>query len=185
MREALCRKCGTVNELSKNSWRSQDTLCSYCDSGLFESPKSAIQIPGNGPQKISVSMIRGKGLGVVALVDIEEEELIERCPVMVVDLSSLEGELRMYPYEDGAGSLNLRHLLLPWVVNEHRCIAFGYGTFYNHANQENSNAYYIPYVESESSRRFLDFFARRRIKAGEEITQTYAPDKNLWFRPRR
>jgi hypothetical protein len=183
MRERVCTKCGTVNDLLRSSWRSQSMVCASCGSGLFSQSGSHQPIPGNGPQKVAVSLIPGKGLGVLALVDIAKEELIERCPVMVVDLSGIEGELRMGPYEDGTGVLNLRHLLLPWVVNEHRCLAFGYGTFYNHAKSEDSNAYYIPYVEESSNRRFIDFFAKTHIQAGEEVTQTYAPERNLWFRP--
>ena len=180
MRSLLCRECGFVNETHVSSWASQRFLCVECGSPVGKKSPPTIT-GGSFSSKVCLSMIEGKGMGVVAATDIKHEDLIERCPVMVLGPGA-SPSTQLFPYEDGSSPFSLGHLTLPWVVDSKRCIAFGYGTFYNHS--EDSNALYVPYVEPDSNRRFIDFYAKRDIEKGEEITQTYAPRNYLWFSPK-
>jgi hypothetical protein len=183
MRVLTCRNCGFVNESHVSSWASQRFLCTECGTPIEQGKAPQGAIPGSSSPKVGLSLIEGKGMGVVALVGIKKDDLIERCPVMVLG-PGVDPEIQAFPYEDGSSPFHLRHLLLPWVTDSNRCIAFGYGTFYNHSSVESSNASYVPYVEPNSNRRFIDFYAKREIKKGEEVTQTYAPRRYLWFSPK-
>lgn len=180
MRNKVCRKCGLVNETHISSWASQRLLCVKCGNPI-EGNRSPKSIGGSSSPRVILSMIEGKGLGVVAAVEISKDDLIERCPVMVLG-PGVGPEVQLFPYDDGSSPFYLGHLTLPWVTDSKRCIAFGYGTFYNHS--DDSNAFYSPHIDPESNRRFIDFHARRDIKKGEEITQTYAPRNSLWFSPK-
>lgn len=183
MRKLVCHGCGFVTELFASSWATQGSLCANCGNTI-EPYVGSKSMKGSHSPRLELTLIEGKGLGVVASSLIREDDLIERCPVMVVD-SNFNFGAKAYPYEDGSSPFELRHLLLPWVVDGKRCIAFGYGTLYNHADLKSSNAMYLPYVEPSSNRRFIDFYAKRDIEKGQEITQTYASRDRLWFSPKR
>jgi len=71
--------------------------------------------------------------------------------------------------------------LLPWVQNESRALALGYAMLYNHESADRSNLLYKPYIDPDNNRRFLDFYSKRAIPKGEELTQTYASSDKLWF----
>lgn len=103
---------------------------------------------------IRVKQVPGKGLGVFAVSDIAEQELIERCPVLVMSKSDVwqaDSLLSRYVFVWGKGKVAL---------------ALGYGSLYNHSIRP--NAYY-----EDRGRRCKQFRALRDITAGEEITINY------------
>ncbi len=103
---------------------------------------------------IEVKQVRGKGRGVFARRPIEEGEVIETCPVLVLPAGSIEDfseGLGAYVFEWGRGKLAL---------------ALGYGSLYNHSYQPNARYADLP-------DRTKLFTAIRNIAAGEEITVNY------------
>ncbi len=103
---------------------------------------------------IEVKQVRGKGRGVFARRPIEEGEVIETCPVLVLPAGSIEDfseGLGTYVFEWGRGKLAL---------------ALGYGSLYNHSYQPNARYADLP-------DRTKLFTAIRNIAAGEEITVNY------------
>ena len=106
------------------------------------------------PTAICVKQTPGKGLGVFATRDIRLDELIERCPILVLTKSEvLESGplLPRYVFSWGRGKVAL---------------ALGYGSIYNHSYEP--NAYY-----EDRGRRCKQYRALRDISAGEEITINY------------
>jgi uncharacterized protein len=117
---------------------------------------------------IEVKQVRGKGRGVFARRPIEEDEIIERVPVIVLpadqvgddpDLNPLAG----YIFAWGRGTVAL---------------ALGYGSLYNHSFEPNAR------YDDVGGRTKL-FVAIRKIDAGEEITVNYngqPEDRSpVWF----
>lgn len=103
---------------------------------------------------IVIKRVRGKGRGVFARRPIEEGEVIETCPVLVLPSGSIEdlsAGLDAYVFEWGRGRLAL---------------ALGYGSLYNHSYRP--NACYVDLPD-----RTKLFTAIRDIAAGEEITVNY------------
>ena len=185
MRQVACNNCGLVTEFLTSVWNAQGSTCKNCGQVIQPLLGNKTE-PASCGNRIEMSHIKGKGMGVLATKDIKDGELIERCPVFVI--SSEEGTIKKYvrnlklsPYEDGGRETGMSFMLLPWIVDANRCIALGYAMLYNHSPIDKSNVIYYPHVDPDSSRRFLDFYAKRGIKAGEELTQTYAPNNNLWF----
>jgi len=126
-------------------------------------------------------MVPGRGLGVFSAAKITKGNLVERCPVFVFDqIPESAKTLRMQPYSDTEYHIKLGYLLLPWVGGG-RAIALGYAMLYNHEPVKRSNVRYESYIEPDSNRRFIDFYAKRDIEAGEELTQTYTDTDKLWF----
>ena len=72
-------------------------------------------------QSICVKQVAGKGLGVFAACDIAADELIERCPVLVMtksDVWQADSLLSRYVFSWGKAKVAL---------------ALGYGSLYNHS----------------------------------------------------
>ena len=80
-------------------------------------------------------------------------------------------------------------MLFPWVDGRnvsgerptYRALVLGYGMIYNHEAEGHSNLRYEPYIDPDTNRRFVDFYATRDIQAGEELTHTYTTPDRLWF----
>jgi hypothetical protein len=181
--------CGTVHELSKNKNLTYGSKCSQCEHVLEPYPERKITEVSIS-SKITLASIPFRGLGVVATAAISRGEMIERCPVLVIqgDRDS-EGykemlKLDVFPYPEAKKSIKLQHLLLPWPDGDHRAIGVGYAMMYNHEPDQKANAFYVTFVDPDSGRRYLDFYAKKNIKAGEEICQTYNDDNYLWFKPK-
>ncbi len=113
------------------------------------------------------------GRGIIAIADIDADELIEICPVLVIPAGDVplihRTVLHDYYFLWGDGE-------------EQAAIALGYGSLYNHA--DDSNALY----EMDFTRNTLDIYAYRDIRAGEEVTINYhgSPGSRdaLWFEDR-
>lgn len=106
------------------------------------------------------------GLGVFARRAIPAGEIVEHCPVLVLDADdaryATEGSLSGYVYdwEDGRSA-----------------VALGCGSLYNH--DPDPNAEYAVGEDGES----LILLARRDIAEGEEVTIDYTGEGaiDLWF----
>ena len=159
-------------------------LCSFCGK-----PVQAVVMPSavgaeNGGL-LQLRMVPGRGLGVFSLRDIADTSLVERCPAFVLDglTESMKG-VKTYPYTEADYKITLGHLLFPWIKDGTRALVVGYAMLYNHEPPSLSNVRYEPYIDPETNRRFIDFYAKRDIVAGEELVQTYAANHKLWFTPK-
>lgn len=108
------------------------------------------------------------GRGIFAARTIEEGELIHEAPVIVcpnIQIMMLHATI-------------LRDYYFNWG-DEQAAIALGYGSLFNHSYTP--NAMFKNNLEKET----VDFFAIKKIEAGEEILVNYNGDpddkKALWF----
>ena len=116
-----------------------------------------------------------KGRGVYATRQIAMGEIIEICPVMLVQWAEIPEQLRRVAFNWGARTKG------PCAS----CIALGWGSMYNHANPAN-----LRYNANQSDPS-LAFFAAREIEAGEELTVNYNESygdihssEDIWFKGR-
>ena len=103
------------------------------------------------------------GRGVFAGKDFKRGELIEICPVIVVpdfaralNWMGHDGMMEQYYFDYDGG--------------DRSCLALGYGSLYNHAN--NSNAHY----EINRDAKEIIIMALRNIKKGNQIYINYGYD---------
>lgn len=111
-------------------------------------------MPFSPSNAIYVKQVAGKGLGVFAAREIASDEVIERCPVLVMaksDVWQFDSLLSRYVFNWGNGKVAL---------------ALGYGSIYNHSFQPNARC-------DDRGRRSKEFIALRDIAKGEEITFNY------------
>ena len=119
---------------------------------------------------LSVRQSGNMGRGVFAERDFSKDELIERCPVLVLAADQrpliIKTILAGYFFNWRSGSK---------VV----AIALGYGSLYNHSRQP--NAFYEQWLEKNQ----MDIVALRPIRRDEEIFINYGgtPDDSFrwWF----
>ena len=119
---------------------------------------------------VSSSTIKNAGRGVFASKEFNNDELIERCPIIYLTKED-------YPLAKQTSLLNYYFLNEP---EDRAAIALGYGSIYNHSYEP--NATYKKHLEEG----YIDFIALGEIAAGEEITVNYNygdPDdkKKLWI----
>lgn len=120
---------------------------------------------------VYVGSTDNRGRGVFARRDIAAGELIEVCPVIVMDGSDEPGLLdrtQLYNYYFAWGQ-----------KEESAAMALGYGSLYNHSYH--ANADHIRDLAGDEIR----IYACRTIRSGEEITINYGgrpdcPDP-VWF----
>lgn len=107
------------------------------------------------------------GLGVFAGRAFDAEELIERCPVLVIPPEQAEA----------VAYTTLGDYIYEWLGGY--AAALGYGSLYNHSRTSNGR-YEMDYEGEE-----LHIMAERRIKRGEEIFINYNGDPTdhspVWF----
>jgi hypothetical protein len=119
---------------------------------------------------ISQSNIPKAGRGVFASGNIKREEVIEKCPVLILPRKD-------YP---NLKKTALRNYYFMWGKST-AAVCFGYGSLYNHSYQP--NATYKKRVKEQT----IEFVAITDIKKGEEITVNYnygdPEDKSpLWIK---
>ena len=180
-----CQKCGLYNEITaKRNFGDYNPLCRGCNSPLLEResvPWTAMATQGG----LALAHIPDRGLGVAARVDIPEGQLIERCPVLVLERMSEEMKTTMLlPYAESKNGMLFNHMTFPWIRDEVRCIVLGYGMLYNHESAEFSNIRSEPYIDPDTNRRFIDIYTKKAVKAGEELCSTYADEGRVWFQPK-
>lgn len=107
------------------------------------------------------------GLGVFATEDIEQDELVERCPLLQLAWrSQYHGDPQILKYcfplncSCQECEINGRHIFL----------ALGYGGIYNHQDKNNCE----PKFNYQTL--FADYIATKPIKKGEEIFINYGED---------
>ncbi len=110
--------------------------------------------------KITWGPVDGKGRGVFALADIPMHDILETSPVNVIS-------------EADAETAALDHYNMAWRDGE-SCIGFGYLMLYNHSESPNCH------LRRDFEAATISVIAKRDIKAGEELTYTYAC--SLWFK---
>jgi len=176
----VCGNCGMTHEIITRRFGDYRPICPTCDKPLQKPMQSMTTGAENGV--LQLRMVPGRGLGVFTTKDIPPETIVERCPVFVLSSSpKAMMDVVALPYSESNKGITIRHLLFPWVTDDIRALVLGYGMLYNHEPSEKSNLMYRPHVHSETNRRFIDFFSKRQISAGEELTQTYAAPNRLWF----
>ena len=119
---------------------------------------------------IAVGESGNKGRGVFARKRFRAGELIERCPVIILNPAERERIeptiLAMYCFCWGADAQEV-------------AVVFGYGSIYNHSYRPNAD--FNPVLEASA----MEFIALRDIERGEEITINYngLPEDQspLWF----
>lgn len=110
------------------------------------------------PTKICVKQSPKHGFGVFASEDIMEGELLEECPLFLLDMVRGEISSCMIDYR-------FNYPKSPdWT---HQAISWGYGSLYNHSNDANAD-----WRNSEKNNTF-EFYATKNIKKGEEIFLYY------------
>lgn len=116
------------------------------------------------PTKIYVDKSPVHGWGVFAKIDIEENEIIEECPVLTLPISKGEVTSLLIDYR------------FNWPQGndfEEQVVGLGYASLYNHNN--NANAFWI----SDTNKKTFKFISNRKILAGEEIFIWYG-DVSYW-----
>jgi SET domain-containing protein len=110
------------------------------------------------------------GRGVFTIHDIEEDSLIEICPVIIIPRDQLaiihQTVLHDYYFLWGDDS-------------EQAAIALGFGSLYNHQIDPNTS------YEMDFDNLCINLYSIRHIQAGEELTINYngesGNDEKLWF----
>lgn len=126
----------------------------------------------------SIPQIRAKkspihGLGVFAIDTIPRGTMIERSPLIICD---------RYTYKCIDDIMGYRHILsdYPYKWNRHEsAFALGYSSLINHDHENPCVLFKFNYDMPA-----IEFYAKRTIKAGEELTMQYVPDyalDKLWF----
>ena len=103
------------------------------------------------PSKIEIKKSSGRGLGVFASEKIFKDEVFEVCPLIDLDINETSDILFDYRFYCSKNNENKIYV-----------IALGYGSLYNHSNQNNADWRTGEHMEFE-------FFALTDIEKGEEI----------------
>lgn len=111
----------------------------------------------NVPKKIKIKESTGRGLGVFASEKIFKDEVIEITPLVKLNDYDSQGILYDYIFTYPKNSDN------GLIV-----ISLGYGSLYNHSNQNNAD------WRTADNMKF-EFFATKDIEIGEEIFICYGP----------
>jgi len=112
------------------------------------------------PPKVFVQASTIHGLGVFAAQDIPDGQIVEKCPLLRLDIDEKDVLLADYRFW--------------WMEAEKRLyyvMALGYGSLYNHSN--NFNAYFHCNKETFT----IDFITTKDIKKGEEIFVDYGGEE--------
>jgi SET domain-containing protein len=145
------------------------------DQQLIQLPGRALPVATRGP--LGVTDFGERGRGVVALQDIGHGQLIERSPVLIIPAHER-------PTVDGTVIFTYvfmwEHNTVEQDLYDHRgrsAIALGYASLLSHSFAPNCN--FVRHIDA----LLIDVFAKRAIKAGEELTIDY--QMTLWFDPVR
>lgn len=119
---------------------------------------------------IEIKRTSSKGLGVFALKDFKEGEIVESCPVLIFDTKGRKN----------LEKTSLSHYIYPWKSTRGAALVFGYGSIYNHSYSPNAD------WKQNFRTKSMVYRAIKNIKKGEEITVNYngEPDEQTpidWF----
>lgn len=119
---------------------------------------------------IEIKRTANKGLGVFALKDFQDGEIIESAPVLIFDTKGRKN----------LEKTQLSHYIYPWRSTRGAALVFGYGSVYNHSYSPNAD------WKQNFKTKSMVYRAIKNIKNGEEITVNYngEPDEQTpidWF----
>ena len=117
------------------------------------------------PSKIFIDKSPIHGWGVFAKVDIEENEIIEECPLLVLPISKGEVTSLLIDYR-----FNWPQGGSPW---DKQVVSTGFALLYNHSNTPNAA------WRSNLENNTFEFYSIKNIKAGEEVFVWYG-DVSYW-----
>lgn len=121
--------------------------------------------------KVQVKKSEIHGKGIFATKDIKKDEVIEVCPIIILNQEDTKiiDNTSLYNYYFG------------WR-NNGSAIVLGYGSIYNHSYQPNAR-YNRDFINNN-----VIFIAIKPIRKGEEITVNYNGNPNsqekVWFEKR-
>src|ERR1700709_1094577 len=145
-------------------------------TGLKPEVLSAVTMPAATLRaQLAVRDFGIRGRGIVALEDIEPGRLVERSPVLIIP--SEEGpsvdKTIIFTYV-----FMWEHHTVEEDLYKHRgrsAIALGYTSLLSHSFEP--NCIFVRHIDE----LLIDVFAKRPIRAGEELTIDY--QMTLWFEP--
>ncbi len=145
------------------------------DQQLIQTPDRALPLATRG--SLGVVDFGDRGRGIVALKDIEHGQLIERSPVLVIPAHErlTVDDTVIFTYV-----FMWEHNTVEQDLYDHRgrsAIALGYTSLLSHSFDP--NCIFVRHIDA----LLIDVFAKRAIKAGEELTIDY--QMTLWFDPVR
>jgi SET domain-containing protein len=117
------------------------------------------------PTKIEIKESPNKGLGVFAKEKILKDEIIEICPLIKLDVPHNSDVLDDYRF------------YYPKKNSKEYVVALGYGSIYNHNNQNNADW-------RDGKPMTFEFFATKDIELGEEICTSYGGPEYFKQRPK-
>ncbi len=106
------------------------------------------------------------GLGIYATEDMPIHYCFEICPVFLFNRDILQQHFDLHE------SPHILHDYIFGFGGGMVVIAFGYGSMYNHFHDPNA----LWRLRKEEKWPALEFFTKKEIKAGEEITTRYRPN---------
>lgn len=125
--------------------------------------------------QLAVKDFGSRGRGIVALEDIAPGRLIERSPVLIIppEQRLVVDNTIIFTYVFMWEKDTLEEDL--YKHQGRSAIALGYTSLLSHSYQP--NCIFVRHIDE----LFIDVFARRRIRSGEELTIDY--QMTLWFDP--
>jgi len=115
--------------------------------------------------KIQLTKVAGKDLGIIALEALDEGELIECCPTVLIKYDKrLKWNFLKRFYRTAIVTIFDDYLW--WWKGRKQALLLGYGNLYNHSDDFNAASY------KREGRKYV-FVAKRDIAVGEEITVHY------------
>ena len=139
--------------------------------------RRALASPADVRVQLAVRDFGIRGRGIVALEDIEAGRLVERSPVLIIPSEQRPAvdKTIIFTYV-----FMWEHHTVEQDLYKHRgraAIALGYTSLLSHAYEP--NCIFVRHIDE----LLIDVFAKRRIRAGEELTIDY--QMTLWFDPVR
>jgi SET domain-containing protein len=126
---------------------------------------------------LAIKDFGGRGRGIVAIEDIEQGQLVERSPVLIIPSNQRPAVDKtiiftyVFMWEHGTIEQDL------YKHQGRSAIALGYTSLLSHSFEPNCN--FVRHIDE----LFIDVFATRMIPAGQELTIDY--QMTLWFDPVR
>jgi SET domain-containing protein len=124
---------------------------------------------------LRVEIIPNKGRGVVAKRKFKKGEVIEACPVLVLNKGDYSGNGLLSHYMFIWPGARQKAYSISWTKWTGSCLPLGFGLIYNHDPDPNAD------FKISVRRKELIFVAIRDINRGEEITHNYRWPKS-WYR---
>ena len=144
-------------------------------TGMDQSEREPLRVHGSQRAPLRIAWVGRRGRGVVAERRIEEGELVERSPVLIVphaDRAAVDRTVvftYVFMWERGTVEEDL------YKHEGRAAIALGFTSLLNHSHAP--NCLFIRHIDDLA----IDLVAARAIEAGEELTIDY--QMTLWFTP--